>query len=456
MHQIHNHNIYRPEPCRHYNQEDAHRDLPQSLLLPHSLDITVPGRQVLLRHQKVLHAPPKTPPPTALPKVSFCELCSPSARNMPPAGGKLWKHRWRDFKRRVSPHSFPHAWFLFLIIIMIAAGAVVTGWYGLAVETIRHHAKPFIVSSAAPPDLADVVPVTSTSSVQANSHLGFVAVTVNATNSSNRTTSTVQASPSGQRLREVHSPVPPPSRTTEETITVTDESTTTVTKDLTTTVTNTTTKKIYITVTATSPAPTSSSTSSPGPSPAPSSSTSTSSTASSSTARHMYCPFTGRPNIWTLCAPEPEPTTALAQALNAPSATVSLSDIHTNMTAASSVAAPGITNPLSALRLALASLWGSASSLGRTAREVRNGDGDEYGKCNCDRVCDCEYGKVRDKLQAALDLARMQAQLLDSQDALIREHRRQFAAAMEVLDAVVRNETGRVRRGDGGGMGLKV
>ncbi|KAI1449626.1 hypothetical protein F5Y02DRAFT_372244 [Annulohypoxylon stygium] len=43
--------------------EDWQRDVPQALLFPHSLDTAAPGRQVLLRHQRVILAPP-TPPPS--------------------------------------------------------------------------------------------------------------------------------------------------------------------------------------------------------------------------------------------------------------------------------------------------------------------------------------------------------------------------------------------------------
>ncbi|KAI1210732.1 uncharacterized protein F4807DRAFT_422440 [Annulohypoxylon truncatum] len=48
---------------RDYDLEDSQRDVPQALLFPHSLGTAAPGRQVLLRHQRVILAPP-TPPPS--------------------------------------------------------------------------------------------------------------------------------------------------------------------------------------------------------------------------------------------------------------------------------------------------------------------------------------------------------------------------------------------------------
>ncbi|KAI1106831.1 hypothetical protein F4804DRAFT_286624 [Jackrogersella minutella] len=67
-HHHHHHQADRKQGHYHppHGHEDWKRDLPQALLFPHSLDTAAPGRQVLLRHQRVLFAqPPPTPPPSA-------------------------------------------------------------------------------------------------------------------------------------------------------------------------------------------------------------------------------------------------------------------------------------------------------------------------------------------------------------------------------------------------------
>ncbi|KAI1494685.1 hypothetical protein F5X96DRAFT_616060 [Biscogniauxia mediterranea] len=167
-----------PSPTRNrfrgHDVEDARRDVPQSLLLPYSLGTTTPGRQVLFRHQMVLRAasavsPLPPPPPAALLPLKAAgvdpqeEEGGQSFAREPIAVLKVQRcrDRWIDLKRRMKPASYPFAGFLFMVIVLVAAGTVVSGWYGLSRDTINHESEPTpppSISSRtaeppAPPDL---------------------------------------------------------------------------------------------------------------------------------------------------------------------------------------------------------------------------------------------------------------------------------------------------------------
>ncbi|OTA87070.1 hypothetical protein M434DRAFT_399627, partial [Hypoxylon sp. CO27-5] len=86
-----------------------------------------------------------------------------------------------------------------------------------------------------------------------------------------------------------------------------------------------------------------------------------------------------------------------------------------------------MSNPLSALRLALVSLWSSKPASGRVRQVSIKED-----------TCECH--ELERKLRAAMDLVRLQQQILDDQETLLGEHRRAFAAALDFL-AAVRNGT---------------
>ncbi|KAI1461230.1 hypothetical protein F4805DRAFT_454167 [Annulohypoxylon moriforme] len=140
-----------------YDLEDWQRDVPQALLFPHSLDTAAPGRQVLLRHQRVILAPPTSPP--SMTGTNEREAMDEKQGGTMRIKMERMKRWWLALKRRASPKLFPQAWLLFVIIILIAVGAVVTGWGGLAVETARHQTLsppgPSATSAArpAPPNL---------------------------------------------------------------------------------------------------------------------------------------------------------------------------------------------------------------------------------------------------------------------------------------------------------------
>ncbi|KAI1148615.1 hypothetical protein F4825DRAFT_433424 [Nemania diffusa] len=119
----------------------------------------------------------------------------------------------------------------------------------------------------------------------------------------------------------------------------------------------------------------------------------------------MYCSFTGRRNIYTLC---PRVHTSAPGMLASAPAVVSSATARAK-------------NPLTALRLAFASLWGSIPSFARVVPEEDQGG------------CECECAAVRNKLDAAVDLVRVQQQLLDSQRAVIGAQRKGLLLALDML-----------------------
>ncbi|KAI1417971.1 hypothetical protein F5Y13DRAFT_184483 [Hypoxylon sp. FL1857] len=445
-----------PQQCHpRHPMEDSERDVPQSLLFPHSLDTTAPGRQVLLRHQRVLFSPP-TPPPSmsegsdygTIKGVGYGDEDETPRRRINPRVQR-WKEEWAVLKHRVTPEIFPQAWLLFLVIIMIAVGTVITGWAGLVAETVRHQ-KPTMNPGAsfspatrqpAPPNLAardfDVTwshPQTSTAM-----EIGAVTAWV----SEDAASTLLPASTAKQGFVVVASPPFDPNDGY-----ALEPEVPHVAEDIVTTV--------FVTVTA-YPTPYSSSSSSSSASYSPGSSSSstsdtTSSTTSSSlpsstssttlpssttsgtstssstatpttaattttTSKHlMYCPHSEQPDVWTLC---PTPSAATAAAKSIPTA--------------ESAATRRMSSSFSDLRAALVSLWNSIPASGRVTALWHTHQGPVKAEaCRCD--------KLERKLRAAVDLIRLQQRILDDQEALLEEHRRAFAAAVDVL-AAMRNVT---------------
>ncbi|RYP36076.1 hypothetical protein DL767_003548 [Monosporascus sp. MG133] len=181
----------------------------------------------------------------------------------------------------------------------------------------------------------------------------------------------------------------------------------------------------------------------------------TSGTAPSETAPGIrYCSFTGRPDIYTLCAPDQ--TSSLNAASDTPSSA-------SGMMAANAFGklkglwkfrrAAHSANPWS-IRAAAASLWNSALALGcdvsrvgtanlrwgrgrvvvavtETEEAYREGMGGEAGNCNCTNTA--EIADLRNRLDFALDIVRSQQQLLDSQHAIIAQHKESLEEAMKLL-----------------------
>ncbi|KAI0467867.1 hypothetical protein F4859DRAFT_517739 [Xylaria cf. heliscus] len=118
----------------------------------------------------------------------------------------------------------------------------------------------------------------------------------------------------------------------------------------------------------------------------------------------MYCSFTGRRNIYTLC----------------PLVHADLPGMLTSAPAVVSSATPRVKNPFRAISVVVASLWNSVPGLGSVMQPK-----DHHGDCNC--------AGIRKKLDSAVDLVRVQQQLLDSQRAIINEQRKTLFLALETL-----------------------
>ncbi|RYP70936.1 hypothetical protein DL769_004807 [Monosporascus sp. CRB-8-3] len=183
--------------------------------------------------------------------------------------------------------------------------------------------------------------------------------------------------------------------------------------------------------------------------------TTTSRTAPSETTPGIrYCSFTGRPDIYTLCAPDQ------TSSLNAASDT---SSSASGMMAANPFGklkglwgfqrAAHPANSWS-IRATAASLWNSVLALGgdvgrvgttnlrwgrgrvvaavtETEEAYREGMGSEAGNCNCTNIA--EIADLRNRLDFALDIVRSQQQLLDSQHAMIAQHKEGLERAMKLL-----------------------
>ncbi|CAJ2511233.1 Uu.00g068580.m01.CDS01 [Anthostomella pinea] len=377
-----------PKRCYEYHDlEDAKRDLPQSLLLPHSLSTTTTGRRVLFHHHQVLHAPRET--------CVHHDSSNSCTSNSMSLKAKRWKDRWHDIKRRSSPVYFPYAGLIFLVIILVAVVTVIVGWFGLTVATIamKHpmNSSAGAVSSAtttewpAPPDIAAG---------------GF----------------------KKKELEVARTAPPPPPPATEITVL----HTTVVTDTITELVTETYTTILHTPMSATmaptrTPVPTTTTTARATSTPTTTGDASTSSMAGDTMTGRMYCTFADRPNIYTLCPWVHTSQPGMLDATAVPAV------------AFASGSTSRMRNPFSGLRLAVMSLWNSVPALGRNVHgKERMDEGD--GGCVCDYDCDC--ADLRRRLHHALDLVRVQQQLLDSQAVMMKEHRRSFAAAVEVIEAM--------------------
>ncbi|KAI1750157.1 hypothetical protein F4782DRAFT_548828 [Xylaria castorea] len=134
----------------------------------------------------------------------------------------------------------------------------------------------------------------------------------------------------------------------------------------------------------------------------------------------MYCSFTGRRNIYTLC----------------PLVHTDSPGMLTGAPAVVSLATPRIKNPFSALRIATISLWNSVLSLGSILQS-----NDCVG-------CDCDCAGIKKKLDSAVDLVRIQQQLLDSQRDMINEHRKSLFLALETLANLTAAKASEKRSGE--------
>ncbi|KAI1095347.1 hypothetical protein F5B19DRAFT_341141 [Rostrohypoxylon terebratum] len=306
-------------PQNHY-LEDWQRDVPQALLFPHSLDTAAPGRQVLLRHQRVILAAP-TPAPS-MTGTGEGDIAYENQGGMMRMKIERMKRWWAGLKQRTSPKLFPQAWVLFLVIILIATGAIVTGWGGLAAETVHHQAlaRPVddlsTISTArpAPPNLeAGASTVTSSGLTWHDAATGYgSAMTGDVTAWSPRSTMKVTGHPvtrphaTSTSSHAVITRAPADEHVVKMDI-VTDYEITHVTSIV--------TDWIIIYVTATTVETTTPPVSGPDSSEASDVPTSFVTEVVYTSEHHQFCPDPNRPAVWTPCAPDHAATDAPGAAI---------------------------------------------------------------------------------------------------------------------------------------------
>ncbi|KAI1125746.1 hypothetical protein F5Y10DRAFT_267838 [Nemania abortiva] len=332
------------------------------------------------------------------------------------------KDKWQALKARASPAVFRYAGHAFLAVVIIALASVIIGWIGMSKETVSHeHASSTSITMTPVPATVPTVyhetvtiEITTTTSVLATvPTANHETVTIELPTM----TSVPAAAPTGyhhQSPRPTHTPShhrlhsrdhgDPMQTTTTSTTSVEDHgkitSVRTIILTVTSVATDTELEMKTVTTTVFMPACTDSAASTDtADSPA--------STADGSMTVPTYCPFTGRPNIYTLCG---------YVYADSPDMSTSVPDV------VSSSATPRMKNPFSMIRLAVASLWNSMPGLGALAQAQED---------SSRRDCDC--AAMQTKLDATVDLVRLQQQLLDSQRAMINQHRKNLLLALEAL-----------------------
>ncbi|KAJ3563902.1 hypothetical protein NPX13_g8039 [Xylaria arbuscula] len=311
------------------------------------------------------------------------------------------KDKWYSFKRRASPRGCRCAGLIFLVMMLLILGAVVVGWYGLSKDTLAHE----IVTIGLPQTTPMPVDHHDSSLPTPNLTEGPWEGPWNVARKDITIGPTVPAAHLiAAGLKPTTSSEDVESATIVRTIivTVTTVITDTSLKTLTTTV-------ILSTCTTCNTLPTTDASTS--------TTNSQGSTTDSVMTGIMYCSFTGRRNIYTLC-PRVH-TDSPAMLTDTPAAV-------------SSGTSSKLTNPFSAVRLAAVTLWNYIPSLARAVHQT----GDHQEKC----ACDCASMKKR--LETAIHLVRMQQKLLESQRTLINNHRKSLNAVLETLKNMTATKAG--------------
>ncbi|KAI8946438.1 hypothetical protein F4801DRAFT_596533 [Xylaria longipes] len=373
-----------PSPCplgEHHSDgsQDATQNniqpSPQALLSPDSLGPELPSRRLLFAYQHVFRKSAKSPS-LVRKKIISKAVTEPNAQ--PKSIMALKLDRLKDkLRARVSPAVFRFAGYIFLVLMIIVIGSVIVGWYGLSKDTISHSevtTRPTATATPLPDTRPFLWPMQTASHDQLyiRGHGDTMQAPPMATTSSEEP----------GRITVVHTII----------VTITSIITDTALKMSTTTV-------FLSTCTTCVTTPTVSASTNTTDSPIP--------TTESVMTGIMYCSFTGRRNIYTLC----------------PLVHADSPGMLTGAPAIVSSTTPRMKNPFSAARVAVVSLWNSVPSLG-SVLQPKN-----CGACDCD--CDCVGMKKR--LDSAVDLVRIQQQLLDSQRAMINEHRKSLFLALETL-----------------------
>ncbi|KAI1352763.1 hypothetical protein F5Y01DRAFT_324043 [Xylaria sp. FL0043] len=395
--------------CRSNSSPDSQhgtRETPQVFFSPDSskpdsLNPQSSSRRVLFSYQHVLFLCRKSAVSlssaikkrTTAPEPVDDSITKPNAQPKSILSLKLerLKDKWHGFIKRTSPKDFRCAGFLFFIVIIVILACIIAGWYGLSKDTISHHKtatlEPTQTTPTAVDDHESFLPVKTPLQDQLPTIIAHRDITKD------------PAIPT-DRLHAANAN-PTTSLDEADNVTVVKTVIATVTSVITDTALKTLTTTVIIStcttcITTTTPTTDVSADMTIG---------SQNSTTGSVMTGIMYCSFTGRRNIYTLC----------------PLVHTDSPGMLTDTPAAVSSATPRMKNSFTAIRLAIVSLWNAIPSLGRV---MHAGD---HGRCGCD------CSGIKRKLEAAVDLIRMQQRLLESQRAMISEHRRGIHMILETL-----------------------
>ncbi|XDG03076.1 hypothetical protein ABKA04_002691 [Annulohypoxylon sp. FPYF3050] len=400
--------------------EDWQRDVPQALLFPHSLDTAAPGRQVLLRHQRVILAPP-TPPPS-MTGMTQLDIDGEKQGGMMRMKMERMKRWWVALKQRASPKLFPQAWILFLVIILVATGAIVSyaqetganievpeaGWGGLAAETVRHQslARPADGSSTtstarpAPPNLeASASTVTSSGLTWHDAATGYgSAMTGEVTAWSPRSTMKVTGHPvSHARVNSTSASTHAHATTTHTSTDEHVEKKDIVTDYEITHVTSIVTDWVISYVTATTVETITPVVSDPGV-------TSFVTEVVTASEHREFCPDPNRPHAWTPCAPD--------HAATDPGTAIPTRDVSSPSCSRCSM------NPFSILKGMLETLWKSFWDTDPTSVKAHRFV-HRWKILELDGRCD----ELQHLMLAMADILEAQRDILDDKDEVIKHQK---------------------------------
>ncbi|KAI1196430.1 hypothetical protein F5X97DRAFT_207940 [Nemania serpens] len=388
---------------------DARQPSPQALIPPESSKLEIPSRRVLSVCMQ-----PRVLLPSLTPEKIIRKPLPESAATQPNTQPKSimslrldrLKDKWQGFKVRASPTVFRFAGHVFLGIVLIVFASVIIGWFGMAKDTVSHERAATVptMTTAATPCYYEALCPKMTSpfydQLDVRAHEAPTAPTA--------ATPTTTTLPDDEldKVTVVHTVI----------LTVTKVITDTALKTLTTTVlvstctTHITKPTVGISTDATDTA---------------------TSTSNRVMTGRMFCSFTGRRNIYTLC----------------PLVHTDSPGMLPSTPAVVSAATHGMKNPFGTVRLKITSLWNSIPGLKATRGEDRGG--------GSDRDCDCDCAEMHRKLETAMDIARVQQRIIDHQRAVINEHKEKLATALQALLNVTATAA-RVRAGEGRELALNI
>ncbi|KAI1186425.1 hypothetical protein F5B17DRAFT_431593 [Nemania serpens] len=458
-----------PTPClidEHHNNGSqeatsyANQPSPQVLIPPDSSNSEIPSHRVpsICMQPKVMV--PSLSPQKIVRKPVPESAMEPNTQPKSIMALRLARmnDKWKGLKARACPKVYRFAGHAFLGIVIIIFASVILGWYGMAKDTVSHEGtaaaptktamefppyyEPFCPASTLSSDgqpciLPHTAPTNATPATTTTppDDIDTVTVTVmrTVTDTITHVKTVTTVAPIVVTVSRVHTTtaVYPFFVTSTRVHTVTAVKTSTTTAFVFTCATDFPEPTITISAEVTD---TSTSTSKP-----------TSTSSNSVMTGLMYCTFTGRPNVYTLC-----PHVHTDSPGRLPSAPV-----------VDSAGTHGAKNPFGAARIKITSLWNSIPGLGKCMRgkgeeeEDRSGGGDGGSERERDCDCDCDCAEMKRNLEETLDLVVIQQRVIDRQRALINEHKEKLIVALQALLNVT-SAAARIRRGAVGGQELNL